>query len=81
MMRRADVRCGSKASFWKSVGHFGSSPNTDIARAAQSVRLVPKGDIGRYLAIRQPNSTTAAPTAAAMTDVTIPPLSASSPAI
>jgi hypothetical protein len=48
-------------------------------RPGRLVRFVPKGDIGRYLAIRQPNSTTAAPTAAAMTDVTIPPLSASSP--
>jgi hypothetical protein len=36
------------------------------------------GDIGRYLAIRQPNSTTAAPTTAAITDVSIPPPSASS---
>ncbi len=35
----------------------------------------------RYLAIRQPNNTTAAPTTAAMTDVTIPPPSASSMAM
>jgi len=51
----------------------------DILRVIRHVSEAPKADIGRYLAIRQPNSTTAAPTAAAMTDVTIPPLSASSP--
>ena len=51
----------------------------EIVSLIEHVRKVPKGDIGRYLAIRQPNSTTAAPTAAAMTDVTNPPLSASSP--
>ena len=33
--------------------------------------------VDSHLAIRQPNSTTAAPTAAAMTDVTTPPPSAS----
>jgi hypothetical protein len=43
-----------------------------------NVSNLPGGDIGRYLAIRQPNSTTAAPTTAAITDITIPPPSASS---
>ena len=48
-------------------------------RAEKHEEQIPKGDTDVYLAIRQPNSTTAAPTAAAMTDVTIPPLSPSSP--
>ena len=55
-----------------------------VPKCVVSVTLVtPKraGDVLCYLAMRQANSTTAAPAAAAMTDVTNPPPSASSTAM
>ena len=55
--------------------------NNEPQGTNKMARKSARRDFGRHLAIRQPNSTTAAPITAAMTDVTIPPRSVSSRAM
>ena len=54
---------------------FFTQKRTSLTRGAVSALC--QEATGRYLVIRQPNSTTAAPITAAMTDVTIPPSASS----
>jgi hypothetical protein len=55
-----------------------ATSNVRAQTRKEPARLPPSLDFRRHLAIRQPNSTTAAPAAAAITEVTVPPPGASS---